>query len=750
MAKRMPSATQTTEFAPSSPSGADIVVVGDSQREDLCTRIVAAGFSNVAPAESLMFGDTPQIPALIVVVGADAPTLCAEARRVPILADVPILAVVAAIPPSLPAAAMAGGATDVASESDPNVILGARVRSLLRGAQARDRTRELEANNNALLQIRAALGSSDEDQEVFREVLLVTIETLEFDRASLVAYIEGSLQAYVVAATDDPTLSKFALSIDEYPEILRALDTAQPVLIHDAQTDPTMKVAHRVLRRKNIRGVAVLPVVWRGRPLGVILLRRRRRGVAHMTAAKLNFARLVTTLAAPQLRHGAIMESLRDQTHRISRARYEAERRLRMIDSLKDHFESAADGVVVLDSAGRILFLNHTAERITGFARDGLLGSSLVDLISEPQREGLGEVISSVLGGTNLEAFDLDLSTTSGQPICVSVTTSTVLSKSGAVILSFRDVTAERALELELRQTKEFLERLIDSTVDAIVAADTRGNIILFNQGAERIYGYVAQDVLGRLPVWKLYPEGVAKQIMRMLRSSSYGGVGRLEQIRREVITSSGERIPVNLTASIVYQEGEPIATVGIFSDLRDHIQMEQRLLQAQERLQRSQKQAVIAELAGAAAHELNQPLTSILGYAQLIERQSDPDDQHWRPNQVILQEGERMAEIVKKIGRITKFETKQYVGSANILDLDRASDSPLASPTESMDNHPTIEFTPIASDRAGYAGEPDTEDDLQDVVGYDSPDTEPHDTVDDLELASARSDSTQSESSGT
>ena len=77
-----------------------------------------------------------------------------------------------------------------------------------------------------------------------------------------------------------------------------------------------------------------------------------------------------------------------------------------------------------------------------------------------------------MLAGVNVDAFDLQLSTTSGSPVWVSASTSTVLAGTGAVILAFRDVTAERALEHELRSTKEFLERLIDSTVDAIIAAD--------------------------------------------------------------------------------------------------------------------------------------------------------------------------------------------------------------------------------------------------------------------------------------
>jgi len=110
---------------------------------------------------------------------------------------------------------------------------------------------------------------------------------------------------------------------------------------------------------------------------------------------------------------------------------------------------------------------------------------------------------------------------------------------------------------------------------------------------------------------------------------------------------------------------------------LRERIRIEQRLLQAQEKLQLSEKQVVVAQLAGTAAHELNQPLQSVIGYAQLVLKQSERDAAHVRAVTVILQEGERMAEIVRKIGRITDYETKEYVGSASILDLDKSSPEP-------------------------------------------------------------------------
>ena len=653
-----------------------IVVVGgvEEARVEALTELAKAGFSRVTSGETVTIASNYlEMPELLVVVGDDVSSLCQQAREVPPLALVPVLAVVPGIPAAEAIAALAAGATEVVVRPIQTAILGARVRVLLRSGRDQIKAARVSRLHRSLLQMQARL-SENSGAEGLCAALQIACETLGFDRASVIAHIEGSSNAYVIAATDDPSMSKFTLRVDDYPEMCEGMRRRAPVLINDALVDPITATVADVLADKKVRGVAVFPIVVGQRALGVVLLRRHRPGVADLDESLIGFGIAFGQQLGAHLGPGSIIQSLKEQTGRISRARYEAERRLRMIDSLKEHFEAAADGVVVLDDDGRILFVNNAAERITGFARDGLLGTSLVDLVPSMQVEALQEVVASVLAGTNIEAFDLDLSTTSGVPICVSVTTSTVLSSSGAVILSFRDVTAQRSLETELTKTKDFLERLIDSTVDAIVAADIKGTVILFNQGAERIYGYSAANVVGSMPVWKLYPEGVAHQVMRMLRSVSYGGVGRLEQTRREIVNRKGELVPVNMTASIIYEDGQEVATVGIFSDLRERIRIEQRLLRAQEKLQMTEKQALVAELAGAAAHELNQPLTSIIGYTQLIERQSEPEARHLRAVDVILGEAERMADIVKKIGRITRFETKEYVGQATILDLDKSA----------------------------------------------------------------------------
>lgn len=651
--------------------GSRTAVVGgiESARAPFIAALAAAGLD---AAGFGFVGDLASDPPdLIIATGDEPAAICTEVRDRPELADIPILAAVLRAAQVAPV--LAAGASDVIDPAESLThVITARARSLLSARADRRRARDMESAVAALVQTGDLAAMGGDAPETLRQALILAAETLNFDRASLVASIEGTGRAYVIAASDDATHQRFALSLADYPEVSAALKTREPVIIADTQTDPVTAQVAATLAKKQVSSVAVFPVLWNKRALGAVLLRRRTPRPVALSVACRAFGRAVAHMAASHLRDSRIIERLREPA-KLSRATYEAERRIRIIDSLREHFEAAADGVVILDSDGGILFINRAAEEITGFGRDGLLGSPLADLLTGAQQAHLERAVRSALAGKNLDAFDLDLSTVAGKT-CVSVTTSTVLAETGAVILSLRDVTAQRALATELRTTKDFLERLIDSTVDAIVAADMRGNVILFNAGAERICGYRADEVIGKISVAAIYPAGVAQQIMRMLRSTSYGGIGRLEQTRREILTNTGEVVPVNMTASMIYEDDVEIATVGIFSDLRERIRIEQRLLRAQEKLELSEKQAIVAELAGTAAHELNQPLTSILGYAQLILRQSTPDAPYARAVSVIESEAERMADIVKKIGRITRFETKEYVGGSSIIDLDRSS----------------------------------------------------------------------------
>ncbi len=572
------------------------------------------------------------------------------------------------------------GADDVLWQDSSPSVIETRLSLAVQRAQERNEFVELGRFYSALQSMRSLIAERGDGADVLREILLMAARLLHFERASMMAHVESSSAAYVIAATDDPTLSQFELAIEDYPEVGEAIVAGTPLLIGDVREHPATAEIAEDLMGRGVTAIAVFPVAWKGRSMGALLFRKSTPGVEGLSEHSRGFGTLLAAQLAAQLRDSSLFERMRDQTRKLTRAGFEAERLTRNIDSLSEYFEASAEGVFVVDSKGLLIYVNGTAERLTGFARDALLGTAVSAILPQDQGKTIVAVMDLVLDGSNIQPHDMHLRTTNGE-VTVSVTTSTVLGKQGAVILSFRDVTKQRSLEAQLQHSSEFLTNLVDSAVDAIIAVDMRGRVIVFNKGAEQLFGYVSEEVVGTLSVTKLYPKGVARQVMRMLRAEGYGGVGRLEQIRREVVVKSGELVPVNMTASVIFQNGREVATVGIFSDLRDRIRIEQRLLHTQEQLRDQEQRSALAGLAGAAAHELNQPLTSIIGYAQLIGRTAESPEKHPRYTQTIIQEADRMAEIVKKIARITHYETMAYVGSSSIVDLDRSVEASESAP---------------------------------------------------------------------
>jgi PAS domain S-box-containing protein len=523
------------------------------------------------------------------------------------------------------------------------------------------------------------------------------------DRCSIVLVRDEGKVGYVVAASDDRDLRDLPIDLAKYPEIRKVLETGEPLVIDDMATHPVFDLIRSELPHGSFRSLACLPILYEDRPMGVLFLRGREphRAREH----ELWVARTVASATAIALRNARIMQSLRDQTRESTYARFEAERRIQALEPYAEFFHASADGIVVLDPEGNVLFSNPRASVITGRTQSDLSTVRFRELV-EPEAEGrFGEMLATVFDrdgnpissaggrqapssgrgpgsgplarrGTTPQTADIGIKTPAGMRRTLSVSFVAVPGDD-TVLLSFRDVTQERATELELMKTKEFLERVIESSVDAIISSDMEGNVLLFNRTAERCFGYEAAEVVGRKNVRDLYPVGYAKDVMRLIRGDERGGPGRLEAYNTEILAKDGSHVPVQISAALIVDRGIPIGSVGVMTDLRERLRMEASLSAAQEELRSREKQALIAELAGAAAHELNQPLTSVLGYAEIIRRRARDGLPHVREMESLAAEAERMAEIVRKIGKITKYETKAYVGEAKIIDLDRSSGDP-------------------------------------------------------------------------
>ncbi|MCC6553892.1 MAG: PAS domain S-box protein [Polyangiaceae bacterium] len=661
-----------------------VLVVDDDavSRHVLTHALGGAGFTTAVAtsggeALAWLAVNVPSVVLLdLVMPPPDGYVVLRSLRRDRRTAEVPVLVLTALEADDDVIRAFELGADDFVRKPFRPVELVARIRGQLRMREYVEALARKEHDAKVVLELTQALSSTLDFRDILFTVVRRIAEVARVDRCSIVLVRDKGDVGYVVAASDDKELRDLPIDLGKYPEIRQVMSTGEVLVIEDSRSHSLFDLVRAELPENGFRSLALLPILFEDKPMGVLFL-RGRQPVA-LREHELSLARTVANATAIALRNARILQSLRDQTQEISVARSEAERRLKALQRYADFFHSTADGIVVVDPDCQILFSNPRAQAITGRTEAELAAANLADLIEPREHHVLDEIRAGFARGVFPHMVDLTIRR-SDETVCerliLSFSFSSVLREdSGAILISFRDVTAERATEAELTKTKEFLERVIESSVDAIVSADTAGTVLLFNRAAERLYGYEAREVIGVKNIRDLYPDDQAKQILRLIHAKDHGGPGRLEGYRTEVLARGGARIPVMLSAALIFDNGAPVGSVGVFTDLRERMRMEARLTEAQEELRAREKQAIVAELAGAAAHELNQPLTSVLGYAQLICRRLDEASPIQAAAATILSEAERMAEIVRKIGKITRYETKTYVGAAKIIDLDRSS----------------------------------------------------------------------------
>ncbi|MCP4502528.1 MAG: PAS domain S-box protein [Deltaproteobacteria bacterium] len=567
----------------------------------------------------------------------------------------------------------------ILNPEDPMEVM-ARATSNLRVARTLAQSQQQKSDAATLLLLSQTLASSLDLQLILHTVSRLITDVIKYERCSIVLIDPDGDEAVMVAASEDRTVRDLRIHLSKYPEVQQCLRSAAPVIIADATQEPILQSVREDNETVAAVGtMALFPIVFEERVTGVLFLRSSRGG-RKLNPTEVQFAQTVASSCAVAIRNARLFDTFRDQTERMNTMRLVAERQMESLKKFEDFFEYAADGMAILDSYAEVLYVNREGRRLLGREKEEVRGMNFTDFLVEEAKPQWPEIASAVRHGRFQHDSELYIRRGDGADRIFSISAGGGGQETGLLIVSFRDVTVTREMEVELRTTKEFLENLIDNSVDAIVAADMAGTVMLFNKGAEEVFDLMADEVVGSTHVQQLYPPGVAEEVMRQLRDDRYGGRGRLESTRKEIMNGTGTPVPVMMSASTIFEDGEEVATVGVFSDLRDRLKMERRLSEAQDALTKNEKARVAAELAGMAAHELNQPLTSVLGYAEMLrhrmgtEGNTPKEKRMIKAVDTIFGQAERMAEIVRKIGRITTYETKHYGAHTMMMDLEAAS----------------------------------------------------------------------------
>jgi len=284
------------------------------------------------------------------------------------------------------------------------------------------------------------------------------------------------------------------------------------------------------------------------------------------------------------------------------------------------------------------------------------------DLYVDPEDRKTFQSLVEQLGF--VKDFEVEWKKKNAERITVLITADAKKDREGMVI-GYEgvnmDISDRKRMERELKEAHDFLLNLIESSVDGIIVTDMKGDILIFNKGAENLLGYKAEEVVGKMNIRSIYQPGVAKEVMEKLRSPDFGGVGKLTSFPIFHRKKDGELIEGDLSASVIYDEkGNEIASVGIFKDLRERLRIERELQKMQEALLQSEKLAAMGRLTSQIAHELNNPIYGIMNTLELLKTEIPPESKRRRILELSLSEIQRLSEMLRNMLSFSKPEEEK------------------------------------------------------------------------------------------
>lgn len=332
--------------------------------------------------------------------------------------------------------------------------------------------------------------------------------------------------------------------------------------------------------------------------------------------------------------------------------------------TLKTIFDTAVDGIIIIDAAGLVQLYNPACERLFGFPATEVIGRNVSMLMPEPYRsehDGYLDVYrrtgrKRIIGiGRDAVGCRKDGSTF---PIHLSVGECGEGDERLFVGI-IHDISERKRTEMELRRSEAHLRSIIEAAPDAVIVIDERGLIETFSPTAERLFGYTAAEVAGK-NVKILMPSPHRELHDSYLQRYLSTGERRIIGIGRVVMgqRKDGSTFPMELSVGELNSDGRRRFT-GFVRDLTERQTREKRLQELQDELIHVARVSEMGQMASALAHELNQPLAAISNYLQAGARLIDSPANVPRVRDILRKTSEQANRAGDIIRRLRQFIEK-------------------------------------------------------------------------------------------
>ncbi|MBN1103099.1 MAG: transporter substrate-binding domain-containing protein, partial [Deltaproteobacteria bacterium] len=336
------------------------------------------------------------------------------------------------------------------------------------------------------------------------------------------------------------------------------------------------------------------------------------------------------------------------------------------VDRFKYVFESANVGKSMTMPNGEVN-ANKAFADFLGYTQDGLKGKRWQDLTPDEDIEASERIIASLTAGeTDVARFEKRYVHKSGEFLWADVSVAPRRDDDGAplyFVTTIVDITERKRAEEALRASEEFQRAMIACSPVALYSIDLDGKVLAWNESAESIFGWRAEEVIGHpLPiVTKDKEEEFAELRKRLIESGGFSGV---EVVRKR---KDGRLFDASLSAAPIYDErGEVIGIMASMADITELKRAEEEREKMRALLLQSQKLEAVGRLTGGIAHDFNNLLTPIIGNADMALSDVGREDPLYEVMEEIRNAGTRAATLVRQL---LAFSRKQIL-QPEVLDL--------------------------------------------------------------------------------
>ena len=230
------------------------------------------------------------------------------------------------------------------------------------------------------------------------------------------------------------------------------------------------------------------------------------------------------------------------------------------------------------------------------------------------------------------------------------------------------DITERKKAEEEIKRNHDYLEKLNNSLPEVIFNIKRPERIIEYvNQAMKTVFGYEPEECIGRNTAF-LFPDQEEYLKLGKYVEDEYGHGKSV--INKEALykRKNGEIFPADVTSSFISEDGKIIGNIAVIKDITERKQAEERERQLLEELTMTSRLASVGEMAAGIAHEINNPLTGVLGFSSLLLQKDLPDDVRKDLN-IVYEGAQRVASITRRMLTFAR-QQKQEKASVDINDI--------------------------------------------------------------------------------